>query len=267
MQHNPLTTIPGQILGWRRARSYETPGLYPIYGIAGASPDGDGSGAGAGGGGEGGQGNGQSDGQNAGQGGSQANESGQSSAGQQGQNSGQSAASSAAWDGKIESLPSEAQALVRRLQTEASEASGKARENARNEAQQQLAQQIGKALGLIQDDEPADPAKLTAQLTEAQTAQRQSAVELAIFKTQAKHEGDPLALVDSRTFLAKVKDLDPAAADFEAKVIEAAKAAVTDNPKLKAVRAAGTSSVDHAGGSGEGADRPKSIREAIARAN
>lgn len=37
MQHCPLTVRPGQVVGWRPARSYEQPGMHPIYAIGGGS--------------------------------------------------------------------------------------------------------------------------------------------------------------------------------------------------------------------------------------
>ena len=46
------------------------------------------------------------------------------------------------------------------------------------------------------------------------------------------------------------------------RAVEAAKAAATDNPKLKAAPVATSSSVDHAGGTGEGAKKPTSIEGA-----
>ncbi|MGO7983621.1 hypothetical protein ACC691_37900, partial [Rhizobium johnstonii] len=63
--------------------------------------------------------------------------------------------------------------------------------------------------------------------------------------------GNPDALLDSNTFLANVQSLDPASADFSTSVAAAIKAAVASNPTLKAARAAGASTVDNPGGTGE----------------
>lgn len=159
-----------------------------------------------------------------------------------------------AWDGKVESLPKAAQKIITDLRTE--------------EGDERVAKKtldaIVKALNPDAAGDKPDPAQLAQDLAAAQTEKRQTAVELAVYKTASKHSGDPDALLDSRTFLAKVKDLDPSASDFASKVDEAIKSAIADNPKLKQARAAGSSSADHAGGSGEGASRPKSLGDAVA---
>ncbi len=95
-------------------------------------------------------------------------------------------------------------------------------------AKAELAQSIGKALGLVQD-EPLDPAKLTEELTAEKTAAQQARVELAVFKAATAANGDPAALLDSSSFLASLKDVDPA---DTAAVQAAIEAAVTANPRL-----------------------------------
>ena len=161
--------------------------------------------------------------------------------------------------------PDKAKAEIERLRRENGSARTTAKQQAADEARAELAQTIGKALGLVKDDKtPVDPAEITKQLADAQAAQRTTAVELAVYRTAADHGGDPNALLDSRAFLAKVSDLDPSAADFTAQVAAAVKAAVADNPKLKATaQAAGASTVDHAGGSGEKPPKATSLEEAI----
>ncbi len=153
---------------------------------------------------------------------------------------------------KVEDLPEWAQKIIADTRKEAGDHRAAAKK-ASDDARQQLAQEIGKAIGLIKGEEPADPDKLAADLTTAQDQQRQTAVELAVYKTASKHDGDPDALLDSRTFLAKVKDLDPSADDFQTKVGEAITSALADNPKLKAARAAGKGGAEFTGGTGEGA--------------
>lgn len=158
------------------------------------------------------------------------------------------------WDGKIESLPDAVQKIIRESRDEAGKARTTAKANAAAEARTALAQEIGKALGLVKDDETPDPAKLTEQLTATQAQARQAAVELAVYKAAGKHSGDPVAILDSRAFLASVTDLDPNGSDFNTAVNAAIKAAVDGNPKLKSTApAAGASTVQHAGGSGEAA--------------
>ncbi len=170
------------------------------------------------------------------------------------------------WDGKVESLPDAVQKIIREARDEAGKARTTAKANAAAEARDALAKEIGKALGLVKDDETPDPAKLTEQLTATQAQARQAAVELAVYKAAGKHSGDPVAILDSRAFLASVQALDPNGSDFNAAVDAAIKAAVDGNPKLKATApAAGASTVQHAGGSGEGAVKPKTLDEAIAK--
>jgi hypothetical protein len=155
--------------------------------------------------------------------------------------------------------PTDLAKMVRDLRNENASARTTAKQTAADEARAELAQTIGKALGLVQGDEPADPAKLTEQLTATQAQARQAAVELAVFRAAPAHQGDPNALLDSRSFLAKVADLDPTAADFAAKVDAAIKDAVSTNSKLKTAQAAGASGADHAGGPGEQRNNGKPV--------
>ena len=196
--------------------------------------------------------------------------------------------------GKVEDLPEWAQKIIRDSRDEAGKARTTAKANAaassdvrsvspardavsdaeaaqwaalaKGKKKGEIAKEIGKALGLVKDDETPDPAKLTEQLTATQAQARQAAIELAVYKAAGKHSGDPVAILDSRAFLASVTDLDPNGSDFTSAVDAAIKAAVDGNPKLKATApAAGASTVQHAGGSGEGAVKPKTLDEAIAK--
>lgn len=112
-----------------------------------------------------------------------------------------------------------------------------AKQNAAEEARAELAQQIGKALGLVKDDEPADPAKLTEQLTAQTAAAKQAQIELAVYRAAGNAKADPAALLDSRTFLEKAAALDPSDTDgLTAAIAEA----VAANPRLGAVQATGS---------------------------
>jgi hypothetical protein len=124
--------------------------------------------------------------------------------------------------------PKAAQAEIERLRKENGAARTNAKAQAADEARNELAQTIGKALGLVKD-EPVDPAKLTEQLTAQTTAAKQAQIELAVFRASGAVKGDPAALLDSRTFLAKLADIDPA--DSVA-VAAAITAAVAENPRL-----------------------------------
>lgn len=134
------------------------------------------------------------------------------------------------------------------------------------QSQQTQMDTLAKALGLKSDDEKPDPAALAEQLSAQQAAARTASVELAIFRTATAAGADPDALLDSRSFLAKVSGLDPSEEGFTTAVTDAVKAAVEANPKLRQVRVAGASSVDHsAGGSGEGrrSGKPRPLHAAV----
>lgn len=124
--------------------------------------------------------------------------------------------------------PKAAQAEIEKLRKENGAARTNAKAQAADEARNELAQSIGKALGLVKD-EPVDPAALTAQLTTEQAKAHQATVELAVFRAAADAKGDPSALLDSRAFLAKIADIDPA---DTAAIASAITAAVAENPRL-----------------------------------
>ncbi|MFC7880481.1 hypothetical protein ACFUVV_01135 [Streptomyces sp. NPDC057376] len=125
---------------------------------------------------------------------------------------------------------------LKQANADAAKARTTAKKNAAEEAKAELVQQMGRALGLIKDDkdEAPDPAKLTAEIERATEAHRETAVELAIYRSAGKHGADPDALTDSRTFLKSIKGLDPSEDGFAKKVSDAIKKAVETNPKLKA---------------------------------
>lgn len=100
------------------------------------------------------------------------------------------------------------------------------------DSQQQQLDAIAKALGLQPDDQPADPAKLTADITTAQADAREARQQLAVYRNAAANEANPDALLDSASFLRSIKDVDPTDA---AAVNAAIKAAVEGNPGFKAV--------------------------------
>lgn len=128
-------------------------------------------------------------------------------------------------------LPDDPEALraeIARLRRENGASRTNAKQQAAEEARTELAQQIGKALGLV-EDEPVDPNALTEQLTASQQAARQAQVELAVFRAAAATEADPSALLDSRSFLEKVAEIDPSDADaFQQAITEV----IAANPRL-----------------------------------
>lgn len=217
---------------------------------------------GDGGGGEGGDGQ---DSQNGGQDGA-GDQSGTQGTGDAG-NDAQNGKDDAGKGSGLPDDPEQLKAMIADLRKENGAARTNAKAQAADEARTQLVTELGKALGLVKDgDDAPKPEELTAQVQAAQAQARESAVQLAVYRTAGKHDGDPDALLDSRTFLTAVADLDPTAGDFATKVDAAIKAAVDTNPKLKASQAgAHRSGQDFTGGTGEGRTRtPKSLTDAVA---
>lgn len=157
--------------------------------------------------------------------------------------------------------PKAAEAEIKRLRQENGAARTNAKAQAAEEARTELAQTIGKALGLVKD-EPIDPAKLTESLTASQAEAKRARAELAVFRNAQGAGGDPAALLDSASFLAKVADLDPT--DSGA-VSDAIKQAVEANPRLGAATAqqARTPAPNPAqGASGNGPAQPSQLSRA-----
>ncbi|WP_086705599.1 hypothetical protein [Streptomyces antimycoticus] len=150
---------------------------------------------------------------------------------------------------------------LKEARQEAGKARTTAKETAAQEATQKVTQEIGKLLGFVKDDteEAPDPAKLRAEIEKATTAHRETAVELAVYRGAAKHGADPDALTDSRAFLRSIRDLDPTSDGFAKKVDAAIKAAVEDNPKLKAASQAPARSSSDFSGSSEKSTKPTGI--------
>ncbi|MYR93093.1 MULTISPECIES: hypothetical protein [unclassified Streptomyces] len=154
------------------------------------------------------------------------------------------------------------EAKIARLEKELKAANGEsakarttAKKAAADEARTEIVQELGKALGLIKDekDTPPDPAALTAKIEQATAAHRETAVELAVYRSAGKYGADPDALTDSRTFLSAVNGLDPSDEGFSKAVSAAIKKAVEDNPKLKTgTQAPDRAAGDFNGGTGDG---------------
>lgn len=195
-----------------------------------------------------------SDGQSADQGGQQ---SGQADAAgsASGQGSGQQSGASGGED---------TAATIKRLERELGEArkdAAKSRTTAKaqaaDEARTALATEIGKALGLVKADEAPDPEKLAAAIAEKDTALaardtdlRAKDIELAVWARAEKAGAKAPALLDSRSFVRTLADLDPSAKGFTKALDEAITAAVKDNAAF-AVQQAARSGGDLSGGTGE----------------
>lgn len=148
--------------------------------------------------------------------------------------------------GKVEDLPSWAQKIISDTRSEAAKYRTGTETAAKN-AEKALTDRLAVALGL-KEDASKDPAALTESLTKAQEAQKATERRLAVF-TAAADTKQAAALLNRNDFTSSIDGLDPSdSAAFAAAV----KAAVEADPTLKAARAAGASTADTPGGSGEG---------------
>ncbi|MFH9403265.1 hypothetical protein ACH4JS_26470 [Streptomyces sp. NPDC017638] len=237
-----------------------------LYADGGGGDGGSGSDGGAGGTGDGG-GDGTGEGSGSGAGGS--------SGGDGGQGAGDGGSGKSSGQGKDDDLA----ATVKRLEKELAEArrdAGKARTDAKKQAADDavkaLTQQLGKALGFVKDDTPPDPAKLAEAIAQKDTALsekesviRAKDIELAVWGRADKLQAKAGALLDSRSFLSAISNLDPSDKGFKAALDQAIKDAVKENPAF-AAQTAGKSGGDLSGGTGEGAAKKRggSLAGAIA---
>ena len=147
----------------------------------------------------------------------------------------------------VASLPDWAQKVIRETREEAATNRTKVREL--TDAQQASMDAIAKALGLKPEDDPAKAAQTAAAERDTERAARaELAIENAVLRMAHKNAADPEALTDSRSFMAKMATLDPAADDFAAKVDAAIAAAVEANPALKNGNAAPAAPPARSGG-------------------
>jgi hypothetical protein len=131
-------------------------------------------------------------------------------------------------------LPDDPDALkaeIAKLRRENASSRTTAKNNAAEEARKALANELGKVLGLVNSDEPVDPAKLTQQLGEQQEAAQQARRDLAVYQLAGTLGADPNAVLDSYSFRMAVSKIDPT---DSAAMGEAIKAAVAANPALAA---------------------------------
>ena len=130
------------------------------------------------------------------------------------------------------SLPDDVERLkseIAKLRKENGAARTNAKAKAAEDARAELTQEFGKLLGFVDNETPADPAELARQIEAEKAARRSTQVELAVYKAAAKAGGDPDALLDSRSFLGTLDDVDPSDSDA---VVAAVSAAVEGNPRL-----------------------------------
>ncbi|WP_242908677.1 hypothetical protein [Actinomadura terrae] len=160
-------------------------------------------------------------------------------------------------DGDVSSLPAWAQKLIRDTRSEAAGHRTKAKD-AETKHQGAL-DAIAKALGIKDNDQPADPDKLAEQLAAAQTDGNEARIELAVFKAAGKHGANAEKLLDSRAFAEKLKGVDPGDSK---KLGELIKKAVEDNPGYRATTAPPASGAPMGGTPPD--KKPKTLSAAVA---
>lgn len=128
--------------------------------------------------------------------------------------------------------PEQMRQIITNLRAENARDRTTARDNAAQQARDEVVQSIGQALGLVDGDNTPDAEQLTSQLTEQTNTAKQAQLELAVYKAAADPDlgADAAALLDSRSFLEKVAELDPTKTDD---ITSAIKEAVKDNPRLQ----------------------------------
>lgn len=142
-------------------------------------------------------------------------------------------------EGDESTLPAWAQKALTDARAEAGKGRITAKQKAADDARQEIAQQIGKALGIVQDDGPPDPAKLTEQVADLSGQLRAARSELAAYRAAGTEGANAARLLNSRSFADKLAALDPTAEGFA----DALKKAITDevatDPDLYRATAAG----------------------------
>lgn len=145
--------------------------------------------------------------------------------------------------------PVTARRLIEELRAENARDRVNAKEKAANDARAETVEKIMNALGLKQDDEQAPEDKitgLTQELSRERLQAQQAQLELAIYRAAGTHGADPDRLLDSRSFLDTVKDIDPTDRDA---ISQAIKTAVEANKNYRRPQAGHTANrSDHAPG-------------------
>lgn len=136
--------------------------------------------------------------------------------------------------------PAKAHAEVQKARQEAAAARTASRDQAKADARNELLRE----LGLVKDDEPADPKQLAADLQATRTTATEAQRELALYRN-APQGVDVQALLDSRAFQQTVASIDPT--DTTA-LVAAITSASQSNPRFRTVQASAQSGVDLTGG-------------------
>lgn len=142
-----------------------------------------------------------------------------------------------------------------------------AKERTAAETRVEIARTLAEALGVPHNEEDGDKGSevediqaLTAQVEDITRAETQARRELAVYRAAHDVDADPDMLLDSRSFLSHVSDIDP---DNHDDIVEAVKDAVKNNPAFRAPRAGGVTRADHAPG-GQESTTPLNVSDAVA---
>jgi hypothetical protein len=149
-----------------------------------------------------------------------------------------------------------ANAEIARLRKENAKDRIDAKTKAADEARTALVTDLAKALGITQAEEVTVESLQeqltgkTGELTAAQEAAKTAATQVAILRAAAAANADPDLLLDSTRFQATLADVDIT----DSKAVETAITSwVRDHPKFAATQVVGASTIEHPGGTGEGA--------------
>ena len=143
-----------------------------------------------------------------------------------------------------------------------------AKERTATETRAEIARTLAEALGVPHDekdekdeDSPVEDIQaLTSQVEDVTRAETQARRELAVYRAAHSVNADPDLLLDSRSFLSHVSDIDPDDGDG---IVEAVKDAVKNNPAFRAPQAGGATRADHAPG-GQDSATPLNVSDAVA---
>lgn len=89
-------------------------------------------------------------------------------------------------------------------------------------AQQAQMDAFATALGVKKEDAPPAPEELAAQIESEKANARTANLKLAVFEAAPRHEANASRLLDSASFLASIKDVDPSDAEAIGKAITSA---------------------------------------------
>ena len=109
--------------------------------------------------------------------------------------------------------------------------------------------------GAAETDPAQQAATATAEAEKMRTEAAQLKAELLVHTIAGDNGGNPVALLDSRTFADALHGLDPSADDYTAQVAEAIKAAVSKNANLSTSAGQGPAR-GGAAGAGQGPAQP-----------